>query len=91
MLLVVQDKDASTGASRQWPQSGAGAGAVEGQPEGLDAMMLRHMMQAMRLGGKAGTVVTFAYCYPPAPASSGVWCNLKGESRTAKTLPMGSP
>lgn len=66
MLLVVQDKTASTGTSWQLPGStGGGAGGVqeEGQ-EGVDAMLVRHMMQAMRLGGKAGTLITFVYCYP---------------------------
>ncbi|KAL3131372.1 hypothetical protein ABBQ38_007687 [Trebouxia sp. C0009 RCD-2024] len=82
---LLQDKDASTGASRQWPQSGAGAGAVEGQPEGLDAMMLRHMMQAMRLGGKAGQeaqlyvprlLSVMASCQPARHCFSQVWSSV---------------
>ena len=59
--MVVQDKDTSTGASRKLSQSGSGA--VEGQQEGLDVMLLRHMMQAMHLGGKAGTGITVTYQY----------------------------
>ena len=38
----------------QLMQGQQAAGAVKAQPGGLDAMLVRHMMQAMRLGGKSG-------------------------------------
>ena len=58
MLLVMQDEVAAGSAtSRQLSQSAAAA--VEKQQGGLGAMLVRHMMQAMRLGGKSGEAITF--------------------------------
>ena len=38
-------------------QNQSAAGAVKVQEEGLDAMLVRHMMQAMRLGGESGVYI----------------------------------